>query len=58
MPYNQGQRVQYRNQHGEQAQGTIQRAEGSGPQTSYTVKNEKNMQAEQVKENQIERALS
>ncbi|MET7550144.1 hypothetical protein OG894_37305 [Streptomyces sp. NBC_01724] len=57
MPYKQGQRVEYRNQEGQQSQGTIQAAEGSGQQTRYTVKNEKNMQQEQVPESKIERQL-
>ncbi|MFD5064582.1 hypothetical protein [Streptomyces sp. NPDC058394] len=57
MSYNQGQRVQYRNQQGEQTQGLIERAEGQGQQAKYTVKNEKTHQAEQVQESRIERAL-
>ncbi|MCX5317784.1 MULTISPECIES: hypothetical protein [unclassified Streptomyces] len=57
MPYKQGQRVEYRNQQGQQAQGLIERAEGSGQQTKYTVKNEKNMQEELVPESKIERQL-
>ncbi|WP_326607778.1 hypothetical protein OG930_40690 [Streptomyces sp. NBC_01799] len=57
MQYNQGQRVQYRNQQGEQAQGTIQRAEGQGQGAKYTVKNENNLKEEQVPESKIERQL-
>ncbi|WP_371799099.1 hypothetical protein OG963_14860 [Streptomyces sp. NBC_01707] len=57
MTYNQGQRVEYRNQQGEKAQGTIQAAQGSGQQTRYTVKNENSLREEQVQEKQIEREL-
>ncbi|MER5688496.1 hypothetical protein [Streptomyces sp. NPDC002205] len=57
MSYKQGQRVEYRNDQGQKAQGTIQAAEGSGQQTRYTVKNEKNMQSEQVPESKIDRQL-
>ncbi|MET7563666.1 hypothetical protein ABZS95_26230 [Streptomyces sp. NPDC005479] len=57
MPYKQGQRVEYRNKQGEQAQGLIQRAEGQGQQAKYAVKNEKSMQEELVPESKIERQL-
>ncbi|MFI5629178.1 MULTISPECIES: hypothetical protein [unclassified Streptomyces] len=57
MPYTKGQRVEYRNKQGEQAQGLIQRAEGQGQQAKYAVKNEKSMQEELVPESKIERQL-
>ncbi|MFF0291012.1 hypothetical protein [Streptomyces sp. NPDC005262] len=57
MPYKQGQRVQYRNEQGQQAQGKIERTEGQGQQSRHTVMNEKTHQTEQVPENQIEREL-
>ncbi|WP_330245252.1 hypothetical protein OHA33_18860 [Streptomyces sp. NBC_00562] len=57
MPYAKGQRVEYRTQQGEQAQGRIERAEGQGSQAKYTVKNETNQQEELVQEKQIQRQL-
>ncbi|MGW6902310.1 hypothetical protein [Streptomyces sp. NBC_01727] len=57
MPYTKGQRVEYRTQQGEQAQGRIERAEGQGSQAKYTVKNETNQQEELVPESKIDRKL-
>ncbi|WP_329161567.1 hypothetical protein OHB49_18560 [Streptomyces sp. NBC_01717] len=58
MPqFKQGDRVEYRNQQDQQSQGKIERAEASGQQASYTIKNEQNMQTEQVPENRIARKL-
>ncbi|MFE7794512.1 hypothetical protein [Streptomyces sp. NPDC057460] len=57
MPYTKGQRVEYRNQQGQQAQGLIERAEGQGSQAKYAVKNEKSQQEELVPESKIERQL-
>ncbi|MCX4790392.1 MULTISPECIES: hypothetical protein [unclassified Streptomyces] len=57
MQFKQGDRVEYRTQQDEQAQGKIERAEGSGQQASYTIKNERNKMTEQVPENRIERKL-
>ncbi|MFI5635504.1 hypothetical protein ACIA8E_40470 [Streptomyces sp. NPDC051664] len=57
MQFKQGDRVEYRNQQGEDMQGRIERAEGQGQQAKYTVKNEKNQQTEQVEEGRIARKL-
>ncbi|QIY72049.1 hypothetical protein HEP84_25765 [Streptomyces sp. RLB1-33] len=55
--FSQGNRVEYRNQQGENCQGKVERVEGTGQQTKYTIKNENNHQTEQVEHNRVERRL-
>ncbi|MFD7443867.1 hypothetical protein [Streptomyces sp. NPDC059909] len=57
MPYNKGQRVEYRDEQNRMQEGQIQRAEGSGEQTKYAIKNEQTQRVDQVTERQIQRPL-
>ncbi|MGW2561594.1 hypothetical protein ACWCXB_20520 [Streptomyces sp. NPDC001514] len=57
MPYNKGQRVEYRDDQNRMQEGQIQRAEGSGDKAKYAIKNEQTQQVEQVTERQIQRPL-
>ncbi|MDU9001697.1 hypothetical protein [Streptomyces mirabilis] len=55
--FSQGTRVEYRNHQGDTCQGMVERVEGAGPQTRYTIKNEKNQQWEQVEHSHVDRRL-
>ncbi|MET7523710.1 hypothetical protein ACFYSJ_03960 [Streptomyces sp. NPDC005248] len=57
MPHNEGQRVEYLDQEKKRCQGEITKVSGSGPATTYTIKNEKTHRDDKVREMQIEQDL-
>ncbi|NUK05434.1 hypothetical protein HRW23_32560 [Streptomyces lunaelactis] len=56
--FSQGDRVEYRNHNNEDCQGTVERVDGTGRETRYTIQNARNQMMEQVEIDRVARRLS
>ncbi|MEU0836970.1 MULTISPECIES: hypothetical protein [unclassified Streptomyces] len=57
MQHNEGQRVEYRDADNKKCQGEITKVSGTGPSTTYTIKNDKTHRDDKVREMQIDQNL-
>ncbi|MCX4532408.1 hypothetical protein OHA79_32185 [Streptomyces sp. NBC_00841] len=57
MQHNEGQRVEYRDENNKKCQGEITKVSGTGPATTYTIKNDKTHSDDRVREMQIDQNL-